>query len=46
MCWHMLFCNLFFISIGLVNQSSINSDSLAQTFCKYFLTYRIDQLKF
>ena len=42
MCWHSCLCDLFVTSGFLVYQSSVDTDSLAETLCKYILCLRID----
>ena len=45
-CRHCSFCNLFVQSGLLVYQSSVDSDSLTETFCHYRFALRIDELIF
>ena len=44
MCWHGCLCDLLVASGFLVNQSSVNTDSLAETFGQNIFCIRIDQL--
>ena len=43
-CGHGSFCNLFVAAGFLIHQSSVNTDSLAETFCKNRLCLGINKL--
>ena len=46
MCRHGSFCDFFVASCFLVYQSSVDSDSLTETFCQNFFCIGVDQLIF
>ena len=46
MCRHRCLCNLFVKTCFLICKSSVNTNSLAKSFCKYCLCVRVDQLIF
>ena len=46
MCRHSRLCNFFFSACRLIYKSSVNTDTLAQTFCCNFLCFRVNELEF